>query len=81
MLLQIFQSTTVNNMQIQDTQSMRFADNDSCDYWTKSDAAGLVWIILFRSEIVVHMLLQIFQTTTVNTKKIQDTQGMRLTDD
>jgi competence protein ComGC len=81
MLVQIFQNTTVNNKQIKDTQGMRFADNDWCNYWTKSDASGLVWMILFWLIMIVCMLLEIFQTTTVNTKQIQDTQGMWLGDD
>jgi hypothetical protein len=81
MLLQIFQNTTVNTMQIQVTQGMWLANNDWCDYWTKSDASGLVWIILFQLFNIVCMLLQIIQTTAVNTKQIQDTHGIWLSDD
>jgi hypothetical protein len=52
-----------------------------CDYRTRSDASVLVWRILFRSIIVVCMLLEIFQTTTVNITLNQDMHGMRLADD
>jgi hypothetical protein len=77
MLLEIFQSTTVNTKQKQDTYVMRLV-NDRCDNRTRSDAAVLVWIVLFRSFLFACMLLEFFQTTTVNTKQKQDTYVMRL---
>jgi uncharacterized RDD family membrane protein YckC len=77
MLLDIFQTTTVNTKQKQDTHGMRLA-NDRCDNQTRSDASVLVWRFFFRSFIVACMLLDIFHTTNVNTKQKQDTHGMRL---
>jgi hypothetical protein len=79
MLLELFQTTTMNIKQMQDTHGMRLADN-WCDNRTQSDASGLVWRVLFRLFIVVSMLLEKVQTTTVNTKQIQITHGMRLAD-
>jgi hypothetical protein len=79
MLLEIFQTTTVNTKQKQDTYGMQLDDN-RCGNQTRSDASVLVWRVLFPSYIVAHMLLEIFQTTTVNTKQKQDTYGMRLHD-
>ncbi len=52
-----------------------------CDNQTRSDASVLVWRVLFRLFIVACMLLEIFQTPTVNTKQKQDTYGMPLHDD
>jgi hypothetical protein len=62
--------------------------NDRCDNRTRSNASVLVCRILFRSFIVACMLLELFQTTTVNfffevkttvnTKQKQDTYVMRL---
>jgi hypothetical protein len=59
---------------------MRLAD-DRGDNRTRSDASVLIRRILFRSFIFAGLLLEIFHTTTVNTKGKQDTHGMRLADD
>jgi hypothetical protein len=72
----------VNTRQKQDTHGKRLAD----DRYTigKKRQSDLDWCFgarpetLFRSFIVVCMLLTIFLTTTVNTKQKQDTHGMRL---
>ena len=80
MLLEIFHTTTVNTKQIKDTQGLRLV-SDRRDNPTRSDAAMLVWTISFRSFMCGGMLLEIFHTTTVNTKQIQHTHGMRLDGD
>jgi anaerobic C4-dicarboxylate transporter len=70
----------VNTKQKQDTYVMRLV-NDRCDNRTMSIASVLVCRILFRSFIVACMLLELFQTTTVNTKQKKDTYVMRLVND
>jgi hypothetical protein len=80
MLLEFVQSTTVNTKQKQGTYVMRLV-NDRCDNRTRSDASVLIWRILFRSFLVACMLLEFFQTTTVNTKQKQGTYVMRLVND
>jgi hypothetical protein len=80
MLLEIFQATTVNIKQKQDTHGMRLGD-DRVNNRTKSGASVLVCRIEFRSFKGTCMLLESLQATTVNTKQKQDTHGMRLVDD
>jgi hypothetical protein len=55
---------------------MRLAD-DCCYYRTWCNASVLVLRILFRLIIVVCMLLELFQTTTVDTEPNQDIHGWR----
>jgi hypothetical protein len=50
--------------------------NDCCDKWKRSDASVLIWSILFLLLIAAGMLVEIFQTTPVNTKGKYDTYGM-----
>ena len=80
MLLEICQTTTVNTKQKQVTHGMRLAD-DHCDNLTRSHASVLFLRILYPSFIVACMLLELCQTTTVNTKQKQVTHGMQLADD
>jgi hypothetical protein len=77
MLLELFQTTPVNTKLKQDTHGMRLV-NDRSDNRTRSDASVFVWSILYPSFILACMLLELFQTTPVNTKLKQDTDGMRL---
>ena len=79
MLLELCQTTTVNTKQKQVTHGMQLAD-DRCDNLTRSHASVLFMRILYPSLKVACMLLEICQTTTVNTKQKQVTHGMRLAD-
>jgi hypothetical protein len=65
-LLEIFQTTPVSTKGKQDTHGIRLTDN-RCDNRTWSDAS-VFRRVLFRSFIAAGMLLEIFQTTPVNTK-------------
>jgi hypothetical protein len=66
----------VNTQEKQDTHGKQLV-SDCCENQTRTDASVLVWRIFFRSCIVACMLLELFQTIPVNTKK-QDTHGILL---
>jgi hypothetical protein len=72
MLHEFLQTTPVNTQEKQDTHGKHLV-SDCCENQTRTNASVLVWRILSGSLKVACMLLEVFQTTSVNTKEKQNT--------
>jgi hypothetical protein len=80
MLQEFVQTIPANTQEKQDTHGKQRV-SDCCENQTRIDASVLVWRILSGLFKVACMLLELFQTTSVNTEEQQNTHGIRLADD